>query len=64
MPDRRAPRAPRAHALLLHKILERVLIHGHVLLLHHLAGQVDRETVGIIEFERIRAGEHALTLLA
>ena len=58
----RLARLSRAHALLLHKILERVLIHGHVLLLHHLAGQVDRETVGIIEFERIRAGEHALAL--
>ena len=58
----RLARLSRAHALLLHKILERVLIHGHVLLLHHLAGQVDRETVGIIELERIRAGEHALAL--
>ena len=58
----RLARLSRAHALLLHKILERVLIHGHVLLLHHLAGQVDRETIGIIEFERIRAGEHTLAL--
>ena len=58
----RLARLSRAHALLLHQLLERILIHGHVLLLHHLAGQVDRETVGIIEFERIRAGEHALAL--
>ena len=58
----RLARLSRAHALLLHEILERILIHGHVLLLHHLAGQVDWETVGIIEFERIRAGEHALAL--
>ena len=58
----RLARLSRAHALLLHEILKRILIHGHVLLLHHLAGQVDRETVGIIEFERIRAGEHALAL--
>ena len=58
----RLARLSRAHALLLHEILERILIHGHVLLLHHLAGQVDRETVGIIELERIRAGEHALAL--
>ena len=51
-----------AHALLLHELAERILVHGHVLLLHHLAGQVDRETVGIIELERIRAGEHTLVL--
>ena len=58
----RLARLSRAHALLLHQLLERILIHGHVLLLHHLAGQVNREAVGVIELERIRAGEHPLAL--
>ena len=52
-----------AHLLLLHELLESSLVDRHALFLDHLACQVDREAVGIIELERVRAGENRLLLL-
>ena len=52
-----------AHLLLLHELLEGRLVNAQSDFLDHLACQVDREAVGIIEFERVRAGENRLLLL-
>ena len=58
----RLARLAGAGLLLLHELLERVLIHAHPLLVHHFGGQVDREAVGIVQLERVRAGEYRLAL--
>ena len=49
-----------ADPLLLHELFELVLVNTHPLILAHLDGQVDGETVGIIELEGVSAGEGAL----
>ena len=53
----------RAGFLLLHQLLERLRIHVHAFLVNHFLGQVERETVGVIELEGVRAGENGLALL-
>lgn len=44
-------------ALLLHEAAEAVLVHGEPLLGGHLQGEVDREAPGVVEQERLVAGE-------
>ena len=58
----RLARLARAHALLLHERAEAFLVHSHALFLHHLVRQVKREAVGVIQLERVRAGEHLFAL--
>ena len=53
----RLTRFARADLLLLHELAECVLVHCHAGLTHHLDGEIDRETIGVIQLERIRAGE-------
>ena len=57
------PGLPGPLALLLHQLVERLLVQGHALLLHHLQGQVHGEAVGVVQFEGVLAGEHLLPLL-
>ena len=45
--------------LLAHQPAEALLVHRQALLGRHLQGQVDREAVGVVELERLRAGQHA-----
>ncbi len=51
-----------ALALLLHQSLERGLIDRHALIRRHLFREIEREAVGIVEFEGVGAGEHGLAL--
>ena len=51
-----------ADLLLLHEGAEAGLIHGQALVLSHLAGQVDGESIGVVELEGVLAGEHGLAL--
>ena len=44
--------------LLGHQPAEALLVHGEALLGRHLEGEVDREAVGVVELERLRAGQH------
>ena len=44
-----------AGLLLLHQLVKGLLVHRHTGFLHHLLGQVDGETVGIIQFEGVGA---------
>ena len=50
-------------ALLLHELLELRLVQIHPLLLHHLQGQVNGETVGVVQLKGVRAGEGLVPLL-
>ena len=50
------------HALLLHQAAEAFLVHGVSGIPAHLDGEVEGETVGVVELERVRAGEHRLAL--
>ena len=57
----------RAFLLVLHRSIEAVIVHFHVVLAQDLFGQIERESVGIVQFECIIAGENtavALTLQA
>ena len=56
------PSLPGPLLLGLHLRVERLLVHGHALVLAHLDGQVDGEAIGVIELEGIGAGEHGLPL--
>ncbi len=47
--------------LLLHQAPEAVLVHGKALLGGHLQGEVDREAPGVVEQERLVAGEDRAT---
>ena len=49
--------------LLLHAGSKALLVYGEVSLLQNLLGQIHREAVGVIELERVLAGEYLLTLL-
>ena len=51
-----------ADLLLLHELLEGRFIDLHPLFGDHFVGQVDGEAVGVIELERVRAGEGRLAL--
>ncbi len=44
--------------LLLHQAAEAGLVDLEALLLGHLQGEVDREAVGVVQLERLLAGEH------
>ena len=44
--------------LFLHEAAEAVLIYRQALLGRHLQGEVDREAPGVVEQERLVAGEH------
>ena len=57
------PGLPGPPALLVHELLELGLVQLQALFLHHLQGQVHGEAVGIIELERVRAGEGLFPLL-
>ncbi len=48
-------------ALLLHQSAEAGLVHGQALLGGHLEGEVDREAPGVVEQERLVAGEDRAT---
>ena len=44
--------------LLLHQPAEAVLVHRQALLGGHLQGEVDREAPGVVQQERLVAGQH------
>ena len=48
--------------LLFHQGLEAFLVHSHPLLFHHFNGQIDGETVGVVQFESVGTGENFFTL--
>ena len=48
--------------LLLHQLAERLVVDAHALLRDHFVRQVDREAIGVVQLERIRAGEDRLAL--
>ena len=45
--------------LLAHQAAEALLVDLQALLGRHLEGEVDREPVGVVQLERLRAGQHA-----
>ncbi len=49
-------------ALLLHQLAESGLVHLHILFLQHLRRQVQRETIGVVKLESVRAGEQGFVL--
>ena len=58
----RLPGLPGADLLLLHELFEARLVQGHVLVGHHLQGQVNGEAIGIVQLEGIGTGELGLAL--
>ena len=48
--------------LLLHQLTETLLVNGQALVGRHLDGQVDGEAEGVVQAERVGAGEHLLAL--
>ena len=57
-----AARGPGALALFLHEGVEALGVRGHAGLAEDVLGEVQRETVGVVEPEGVRAGEHGLAL--
>ena len=49
---------PGTLALLVHQPAEAGLVDAEALLRRHLEGQVDREAVGVVQRERLVAGQH------
>ena len=58
----RLARLARAGLLLLHLLVEALAVERHALVLDHFDRQVDGETIGVVELERVRAGEDGLAL--
>ena len=58
----RLARLSGANLLLLHLALEFLLVDLHSLFLRHLDRQVDREAIGVVKLEGVRAGEHRFSL--
>ncbi len=54
----RLARFSRAHALLVHELVESILIDGHILFGDHLEREVYGEAIGVVELESVGAGEH------
>ena len=59
----RLARLAGAGLLLLHLVVKGLAVERHALVLDHLDRQVDGEAVGVVQLERVRAGEDGLTLL-
>ena len=57
-----APRGPCPLALLLHEGVEALGIGAHARLAQHVLREVERETVGVVELEGVRAREHGPAL--
>ncbi len=57
---RKLTRSTSSFFLLFHVFVEAFYIHFHTLLASHQLGQVDWETIGIMKFERIFAGNFIL----
>ena len=60
---RRLTGVPSFLSLLLHRLPETVLINAKPFLLQDLLGQIQRESIGIVQGECISAGEYLLSLL-
>ena len=52
-----------AFALFLHQGVESLLIDSHALVIAHLHGQIQRESICVVELESISSGEYDLALL-
>ena len=59
----RLARLAGAGLLLLHLVVKGLAVERHTLVLDHLDRQVDGESVGVVQLERVRAGEDGLALL-
>ena len=59
----RLARLAGAGLLLLHLVVKGLAVERHALVLDHLDRQVDGEAVGVVQLERVRAGEDGLALL-
>ena len=58
----RLARLAGAGLLLLHLVVKGLAVERHALVLDHLDRQVDGEAVGVVQFERVRAGKDGLAL--